>query len=239
MISNHLDSGILQGLRELDSSAVANAIETFGVRVRNTGFTDASVRCFFPEFPPTVGYAATVRIRTSDPPMEGESYFYRLDWLDHVLSIPEPRIVVIEDMDLHPGLGAFIGDVHTRILSAAKCAGIVTNGAVRNIEVARDLKFQLFAKNLSVSHAYAHVFDFGSPIQVGHMAVHPGDLIHGDRNGVQTVPLGIADRIPEVAKNMKDDEKRILDSCRPDGFNVDRLRAEVAAVAAKRKKTYV
>ena len=171
MNMNRLDPIQLEKLRQLGSCSIANAIETFGVRLRNSGFTSPAIHCVFPELPPTVGYAATVRIRTSEPPMEGESYYYSLDWLDHVLSIPAPRILVLQDMDQHPGLGSFIGDVHTHVLAALGCIGVVTNGAVRNIEHAQELQFQMFAGNLSVSHAFSHVFDFGTTVEVGHMEV--------------------------------------------------------------------
>jgi regulator of RNase E activity RraA len=227
----------LEPLRQLDSCAVANAIETFGVRLRNTGFADASVRCILQEFPPLVGYAATIRVRTSDPPMEGDNYYYRLDWLDHVMSIPTPRILVVQDIDRHPGLGSFVGVVHMNVLHALGCVGAVTNGAVRNVEAARALGFQLFAGNPSVSHAFAHVFDFGGPVQVGHMPVRPGDLLHGDRHGIQTIPIEIAQEIPNVAKRMLDEEREIIELCKSSSFNLEKLRSAVAVLGAKRKKT--
>jgi 4-hydroxy-4-methyl-2-oxoglutarate aldolase len=227
----------LEPLRQFDSCAIANAIETFGVRLRNTGFADASVRCILEDLPPLVGYATTIRVRTSDPPMEGDNYYYRLDWLDHVMSIPLPRILVVQDIDRHPGLGSFIGDVHINILQALGCVGVVTNGAVRNVEAARALKFQLFAGNLSVSHAFAHVFDFGGAVQIGHMPVRPGDLLHGDRHGIQTIPIEIAREVPEVAQRMLDDERRIIELCKSSSFSLEKLRSEVAALGAKRKKT--
>ena len=148
MTSNQIEPAALEELRLLDSCSVANAIETFGTRLRNSGFTDSTVRCIFEDFPTLVGYAATVRVRTSDPPMEGDSYFYRLDWLDHLLSVPSPRVLVIQDLDRQSGLGSFIGDVQANILHALGCVGVVTNGAVRNVEAARTLKFHIFARNL-------------------------------------------------------------------------------------------
>src|SRR5579862_9735599 len=117
MNANQLEPAQLTKLRALDSRNIANAIETFDVRLRNTGFTDSRVRCIFDDLPPVVGYAVTARVRTAEPPVEGHSYYYRLDWLDHILSVPPPRILVLEDLDLHPGLGAFIGDVHASILA--------------------------------------------------------------------------------------------------------------------------
>jgi 4-hydroxy-4-methyl-2-oxoglutarate aldolase len=235
MIMNRLEPIQLEELRGLDSCSVANAIETFGVRLRNTGFTDSTVRCIFPELPPVVGYAATVRVRTSDPPMEGDSYYYRLDWLDHLLSIPPPRVLVLQDMDHHPGLGSVIGDVHANILLALGCVGAVTNGAVRNVSEVHALQFQMYAANLSVSHAFAHVFDFGTPVEVGHMQVRPGDLLHGDCHGIQTIPFEIAHKVPAIAQEMIEQERGIIRLCHSAEFSVERLRADVAAIGEKRK----
>ena len=108
--------------------------------MRNTGFTDSRVRCMFPDAPPMVGYAATARVRSYEPPMEGHSYSDRTDWWNHILSIPAPRVVVVEDEDRYPGLGAFVGDVHANILAALGCVGVVTNGAVRGLESVRALR---------------------------------------------------------------------------------------------------
>lgn len=236
MTSNRIEPSVLDELRQLDSCSVANAIESFGVRLRNTGFSDSSIRCVMETTGSMVGYAATLRIRTAEPPMEGESYYYRLDWLDHLASVPAPRVLVLEDLDPHPGLGSFVGDVHQNILHALDCVGVVTNGAVRNLETAKTLQLQMYAKNLSVSHAFAHVMDFGGPIKVGSMDVRPGDLMHGDVNGVQTVPIEIASKIAEVARRMKEEEHEIIALSRPDAFTVEKLRAAVEALRAKRKK---
>ncbi len=225
----------LEQLRQLDSCTVANAIEAFDVRLRNKGFADSRIRCMFEDFPPMVGYAVTARIRTSEPPMEGHSYYYRLDWLDHVLSIPPPRVLVLEDKDGNPGVGSFLGDVHANILVALGCIGVVTNGAVRNLPAARAVNFQMFAHNSSVSHAFAHVFDFGKAVEVGHMEVQPGDLIHGDRHGVQTVPFEIAHKIPAVAEEMSAQEGELIRLCQSPGFTLETLRAAVKALGEKRK----
>jgi 4-hydroxy-4-methyl-2-oxoglutarate aldolase len=235
MKTNPLTPEQFSQLQELDSCSVANAIETFDVRLRNVGFTDSSVRCVFEDFPPMVGHAATVRIRTSDPPMEGDNYLYRLDWLDHLLSVPSPRVLVVQDLDRHPGLGSFIGDVHANILMALGCLGMVTNGAVRNVPEVRALRFQMYAGNLAVSHAFAHVFEVGTPVEVGHMQVRPGDLLHGDRHGVQTIPLEIAPQVPALARKMIAEERGIIDLCHSSDFTLEKLRAEVSALGARRK----
>lgn len=214
----------LEQLRQFSTCLVASAIESFQVCLPNTGFSDSTIRCIFQDLPPIVGYAATARIRTADPPMEGGGYIYdRTDWWKEILAVPAPRIVVIQDVDSHPGLGAFVGEVHANILQALGCVGVVTNGAVRDLNAIEGSGFQMFAGNVSVSHAYAHIFDFGGPVDVARMQIRPGDLLHADRHGVLSIPAEIADRISPVATEIKDRRHRIVDTCRRSDFSIKKL----------------
>jgi len=222
-----LSPALLAQLRDLDSGTVANTIETFEVRLRNAGFSDSRIRCMFEDLPPLVGYAATARIRTTDPPMEGHIYYDRIDWLSHVLSVPPPRIAVVQDMDGRPGLGAFIGETHANILQALDCVGTVTNGAVRDLPAVRTLNFQMFAHNVSVSHSYCHVVDFGGPIQLGSLTIRPGDLLHGDRHGIQTIPMEIAGNIPATAQELLKRKRHIIEICRSEGITLEKIKAAV------------
>lgn len=214
----------LEALRRLGTCAVSNAIEAFDVRLRNSGFADASIRCIFEDLPPIVGYAATARVRTSVPPMQGHNYIDRTDWWNAILEIPAPRIVVVEDVDKHAGLGSFVGEVHANILRALGCVGVVTNGAVRGLPQVRNTGFQFFAGNVAVSHAYAHVFQFGTPVEIGGLKIEPGDLLHGDRHGVLKVPLEIASQIPAVAREIQEKEERVIAICRSTDFSLGKLR---------------
>jgi len=213
----------LDALRRLDTCTVCNAIETFAIRLDNAGFADPSIRCVFEDLPPMVGYAATARLRSGDPPIQGGRYHDRSNWWTSILAVPAPRVVVIEDMDEPPGRGAFLGDVHTAILQALGCVGFVTNGAVRELSRVRDLNFSLFAGNVAVSHAYAHLFELGEVVTVGGLEVHPGDLLHGDRHGLLNVPKEIAPKIPGVATLLRQQEERVIKYCQSPEFSIDGL----------------
>lgn len=224
MKPSQLTPAHLEQLRRLSTCVVASAIETFRVRLPNTGFTDSSVRCMFPDSPPVVGYAATARIRTSDPPMEGHNYYFRTEWWNEILRIPAPRIIVVEDLDRPPGLGAFVGEVHANILQALGSVALVTNGSVRDLPEVKATGFQLFAGNVSVSHAYAHVYDFGGTVKVGGLKVSPGDLIHADRHGAQTVPLEVAAHVPAAASEILKRREYFIGLCRSGDFSLESLR---------------
>jgi 4-hydroxy-4-methyl-2-oxoglutarate aldolase len=220
----------LEQFHRFSTCLVASAIENFQVRLPNKGFANSSVHCLFKEFPPLAGYAVTARVRAATPPMEGRHYHYsRTDWWNHILSIPAPRVVVLEDLDDPSGLGAFVGEVNANIFLALGCLGVVTNGGVRDIIEVRATGMALFAGNLCVSHAYAHIVDFGGPAVVGGLEVRPGDLIHADRHGVQTIPLEIADKVPAAANEILRRRQEIVRVCRDSRFSVEKLRAAVKA----------
>jgi len=229
-VESVLSAEELDALCQIDTCTVSNAIETFDVRLRNTGFADARIRCIFEDAPPMVGYAATARLRSEEPPIAGRLFHDRTDWWNSILAIPAPRIVVLEDMDKPPGVGAFLGDAHAAILMALGCVGYVTDGAVRELPSVRKLGLHLFAGNVAVSHAYAHIFDFGSTVKVGGLEVRPGDLLHGDRHGLLNVPKEVAAEIPAVAARLQQAEQRVIDFCRSREFSVDKLRQVLKAL---------
>jgi 4-hydroxy-4-methyl-2-oxoglutarate aldolase len=220
----------LDALREFDTCAVTNAVERFNIRLRNTGFTNGSIHCRFPDAPAMVGFAVTARLRSEDPPMTGSMFRNRSDFWNAILTIPAPRVLVLQDMDDDPGRGAFVGDVHAAILKALGCVGYVTNGAVRELPGVRSVGLQLFSGSLAVSHAYAHIFDVGSKVVVGALEVQPGELLHGDQHGVLTIPTEIAAQIPQVAEDRRRIEKRVIDFCKSGSFSVEKL-SEITSAA--------
>jgi len=217
----------LELLGRLNGCQVADAIETFDVRLRNEGYTDSSIRCIFQNLPPMVGYAVTARIRTSEPPMSGRAYPEHTDWWNYLLTIPAPRVVVLEDLDRRPGRGSCAGEVHTRILNALGCAGLVTNGAVRDLQAVESIHFCVFAGSVVVSRAYYHMLEFGIPVEVGNLKVRPGDLLHGDRHGVINIPAPIAREIPAAAARVAALERPVLEVADSPSPTIEELREAV------------
>jgi len=221
----------LNSLCALDGASIANAIETFDVRLRNEGFADASIRCLLPALPPAVGYAVTARIRCSSPPPVGHRYHDRTDWWNYITSVPAPRFVVVQDIDDKPGLGGFVGAVHASILHALGCEAYATNGSVRDVTTVRDsVRMQMFAAGVAVSHAFAHIVDFGEPVCIGGLRVRTGDLLFGDEHGVQTVPMPLVDALPGVVADMKLKEQAVIQFCRSRDFSIGGLRTLVRSL---------
>jgi len=227
-VTSPLTSAQLEALRRIDACTLANAIESFDTRLRNAGFVDGSVHCLFPRLPAMVGYAVTVKIRGANPPTGARSYLERSDWWDYLLSVPAPRVVVVEDVDPKPGLGALLGGVHLNILRALGGVGAVTNGAVRDLPAAEELGFPLFAGSLAVSHSYVHLVETGGPVVVGGLTIRSGDLLHGDRHGVQNIPLALAPQLPALAAQLRARDEAVITLCRSGDFTIDKLRAAIS-----------
>jgi len=216
---------LLEELRGFSTCVVASAIETFRVRLPNTGFADSRVRCMFPDLPATIGYATTARMRSATPPMEGGTYYCRTDWWKEIVSVPGPRIAVMQDEDHAPGLGAFVGEVHANILKALGCAGVVTNGAVRDLPEVHAIQFPIFAGNVSLSHGYAHVSGFGEMVEVGGLKISPGEVLLADIHGVVSIPMEIAARVPKVAREILWRRHHVTRLCRAEHVSLEMLEA--------------
>ena len=70
----------------------------------------------------------------------------------------------------------------------------------------------MFAAGIAVSHAFAHIVDFGQPVEVGGLAVATGDLLFGDGNGLLSVPPAIVEQIPDVIDRIQTKEAMSLRS---------------------------
>ncbi len=211
----------LDALRNLNTPTVSNAIEVFNVRPRHEGFMSPEIRCLFPDCGVMVGYAVTGRFAAEQPSSQAAS---RYEMWKCLLEIPEPRVLVLQDMDQPPGVGAYFGEVQSTIHKRLGCIGAVTNGHVRDLDEVHALGFHYFAGGVCVSHAYVHLLDFGSPVKVGGIIVRTGDLIHADKHGVLTVPHDIASEVPRAAAQVAEREQRIISHCQSPDFSLEELR---------------
>jgi 4-hydroxy-4-methyl-2-oxoglutarate aldolase len=116
-----LSSSQLEAIQQFDTCTIANAIERFKVRLRNEGFTRPGLRCVTKGATHLLGYAATSRVRSSNPPMTGIAFLDRTEWWTNVELLPIPRVAVIQDMDPVPS-GACMGEVHGNFPESSRTA---------------------------------------------------------------------------------------------------------------------
>jgi len=218
---------VLETLAKFDTPTICNVIELCGYRAFNSGFFNHRIRAVYPELPPMVGYAVTATLRTAAPATPEEKPIGLPQQVATFEAVPAPRVVVIQDLD-DPPLGAVYGEVMTSTYQGFGCVGLITNGFGRDVLQLRPMKFPCFATGISVSHGYSRLLSAGEPVTVGGVLVRPGDLLHGDANGVTTIPLELAERVAEACEPFVAAEEVIIGAARAKDRSLQKYTEAVA-----------
>ena len=225
-----IDAVLLAHLRGFDTPTICNALEIATGARRATGFTRQTMVVPFPMLPPIVGFARTATLRSAAPSSMSPAAArdLRLRYYEHVAPTDAPTVVVIQDLDHDVGLGAFWGEVNSKVHRALGCVGVVTNGAVRDLDVLAP-DFPIVAGCVTPSHAFVRIEAIGGDVDILGMQVTDGDLIHADRHGAARIDRAAAARLPHAIEVIIAREKLILDAATRPGFGVADIRAAMAA----------
>lgn len=219
------DAGMIEYLRTVDAPTLSNAIEDLKIRPRHEGFAPESVRCLFPEFGRMTGYAVTAHVETVSQ-MTATDRGVFVDLFNAVHASPKPAVVVLQEIGAQPELAAHCGEVMATIFTRCGAIGLVSDSAVRDIPEVRAIGMQYFARGAVASHGWFHIVRVGVPVQINGFVVKPGDLLHGDENGLISVPdCSLAD-LQAAVDNVRAREKKLMDWVRSDQFNIEGLRAK-------------
>ena len=92
-------------------------------------------------------------------------------------------------------------------------AGIITDGSVRDMRGFEQLDLPTFSAGASptTNLALHHVVDMQVPIACAEVAVYPGDIMVGDRDGVICIPRHLAEGIAADAAEQEHLEEFILE----------------------------
>jgi regulator of RNase E activity RraA len=219
-----LTKDLIAELQSVDTPTVCNALEILAPERRGYGFTTRPLVCTRPELGPVVGIARTATIRAAHPHDSDSDQAYARDgYYAYIDGGPKPSIVVIQDLDEEQGYGSFWGEVNSNIHKGLGCAGVITNGSVRDIpDIAEG--FQMWADRIGPSHAFVHVVDFSRSVTVAGMRVSDGDVIHADQHGAVVIPHEVCSEIKTAAELIGRRERVIISAAQQPGFDVEALR---------------
>ena len=213
----------IRDVSEMQTCAVSNAIESLNVRSKTEGFMNPDIKSMFPEMGSMAGFAVTAVIKASTPASENMN-FSRVDWIDEILSIPGPRIIVMKDLDHPDVIGSFWGEVQSAIHKSVGCVGVITDGGVRDLDEMKEWGFNAFATTSLVSRANVHLVEANIPVTIGGVTVNPGDLLLGDQHGVISIPKEIVADLPGAIAKVESGEKEIIDICIAQDFSPEKLK---------------
>ncbi len=146
-----------------------------------------------------VGNALTVKVRPGDNLM-----------VHKAIDIAKPRDVIVVDAggDLTQ---AIIGELMMRHAHKRGVAGLVINGAIRDLGTIGADTFPVYAAGVTHRGPYKDgPGEINVAIAIDGMVVQPGDIIVGDEDGVIAVPLAQAETLLELAAAHRAKEDRTM-----------------------------
>lgn len=233
-----LSALLLKKLLGYDTPTICNLIELFEVRPHNSGYMDSRVKACFPELPPMVGFAATATFRAAAPAQGSGGYDQLQAQVERFGELSGPVVVVFQDLD-DPPVGATFGEIMCSIYQAFGSTGLITSGTGRDLDQIRPKKYPLFTGGTICSHAYNHIPDIHVPVRVGGLVVCPDDLLHGDLNGVTSIPKEIVSELVDIADEFVAAERVVLDAVSVEGLPLAILREARAEQIARIQKLRV
>ena len=218
----------VEQLQQFDSATIANAIEHFAVRDPTCGYASNELSCQTLEIKAQlVGYAFTCTVDTTTP---GDIRPPRVDELvGEIEKAERPSVLVAQYSGPDRSRSCVFGDMFCTILDKLGCVGLVTDANGRDLDGIRQRTpdFHVFCAGWVVSHGYPAYIEFGTEVTVCGLAVRPGDLLHGDANGLVTVPLEIADEVCGRARAVCDEEQEYFDFLQGGDFNMEELKQRI------------
>ncbi len=216
----------IEYLKTIDSPTLCNGIELLKLRPRQEGFTPVQIRCLFPEFGRMCGYAVTAHVETVTR-MEPFDISGFIELYRAVEASPKPAVIAFQEVGGFPDFAAHCGEVMGTLFTRLGAVGLVSDCAVRDIPEVRALRFQYFARGTVASHANFRIVRTGIPIQVLGMPIHPGDILHGDENGLCSIPAGVEETLPAAVEQVRSKEGKLMEFVRSSQFTIDGIRGVV------------
>lgn len=211
---------VLAALRKFDTPTILNVIELFDAIPRTSGYTDRRITACFPHLPPMVGYAVTATFRAASKPKSGDVYAGLDQQIRQLANTSGPKVVVFQDLD-DPSVAATFGEVMCTSYKAFGCVGLVSSGLGRDLDQVQALDFPCFTGGTVASHGYCQIVELDVPVRVGGVWINPGDLLHGDRNGVAVIPPELAAAVPDGCAGFADAEAVVLNYLKAGAVTAD------------------
>ena len=147
-----------------------------------------------------VGTALTVKTRAGDNLM-----IYK------AMTLLRPGHVLVVDAG-GDVTNACVGEIMKCYLQKQGCAGLIVNGAIRDVAAFENDSFPCYA----IDHVHRGPYKNGPgevnvPVSVGGQVIHPGDVVVADEDGIVAFPLERADTLIEAARSHAAKEARIME----------------------------
>ena len=218
----------LEILTTFDTPTISNALDIYRGDRSAEGFTKFPVICSNENLKPIIGVAKTAKIKASiksslSPSELNEIRINYYEYMSIRKDTSFKNLCVIEDLDWPNPIGAFWGEVNVSLHKGLKLNGTLTNGLLRDLgDIDKD--YMVLASAIGPSHAYVHVVEFNTEVNLLGLKIKPNDIIHADRHGAVIIPRDALTILPKAIQFMKDKEEIVIKASKEKDFNFEKLK---------------
>jgi len=147
-----------------------------------------------------VGRAVTVRCLPIRPDLAEAMRAQGPPYNARAAEEAKPGDILVVDAGGETGAG-FLGDVIAARFLYNGGAGIVIDGALRDLQILRAMPLPIYLKAAHAAASGRRIVpvDYNVPVAVGRVTVLPGDVLIGDAEGVLVIPRALAEQVAREA----------------------------------------
>jgi regulator of RNase E activity RraA len=225
---------LLQELTDFDTALLANTLGYIDATPAHEWYMSGDIQSVTPSIGPTVGVAVTCEMDSSTPDADGHGdmagYWQQLE---EMTRMDVPSVWVVKAVGSRPRHECIIGDGMAKTLRAAGCVALVTDGGVRDVAGLLTTPFAAYCRGTVIHHCSLRVRNMGKPVEIGGITIHPGDILHGNHEGVIKLPKSglaeLAKRAPQM-RAFEHDAHRVL---RRTDLTTEAKKTQVGALVEK------
>lgn len=187
------NSKILDKYRKIPTTTISDALDKLGIKGVIAGLLpiiqDVKI----------VGPAFTVK----EAPKKTNISEFRVT---EALNQAKPGNVIVFDVEGYTEASTW-GGLASLSAKIKKIEGVVVNGAVRDVDEIRGIRFPVFTKAITPVTGKGRIatISINTPIEINGVEIYPEDLVVGNGNGVVIIP---SRRVLEVLKIAEEIEER-------------------------------
>lgn len=200
-MSQPVTADLVERLRRLDVCTVSDALDALGI-------AEGVIAGISPlwEGARTAGRAVTMQLAEGPPPPGAPKVHLGAA----AIEASGPDDVIVVDNGARLGMGSW-GGLLSLAASLRQVAGVISDGACRDADEARELRFPLFARGAvpRTARRRAHEAAVGTPVSLAGTRVVPGDIVIADASGVVVIAAGQAEQVVAKAESIAAREARM------------------------------
>ena len=192
---------LIAGFKKTYPASVSDAVELVTGKNGTMGYDMKLVNGT-----PMVGRAVTALVRPAPPDQATPalSTKHSVEMIDNAKTGEVGVIVMEGTLDI-----AAMGNLMATAAKVRGMAGVVLDGAIRDVWDIRRMGLTVYARSISPRTAVGHYATVGRnvPVTCGGITVRPGDIIVADEDGVVVVPQERAEEVLKQAQSIDEREK--------------------------------